>query len=151
MGNKYTLRVPLHVSFTKLDHEIMKIPVAIAACFVLRRVHGFSSIFSLHSTLQVRAMPLAASVVDNNLEPLVIVPAIDIFPMTSTVKYDYKKSKSGTAVADFVKERGLDAIDTDPFELVAHELKPFSSNIKVPIRGFIALLLILDISWWRLL
>jgi len=108
----------------------MKLLLALAASFILRRGHGFSSIFSIHSALKVRAMPLAASIVDNNLEPLVIVPAID------------KKSRSGSAVADFVKERGLDAIDTDPFELVAHELKPFSSNIKVRIRVAIARLLL---------
>jgi hypothetical protein len=120
----------------------MKLLLALAASFILRRGHGFSSIFSIHSALKVRAMPLAASIVDNNLEPLVIVPAIDIFPMTSAVKYDHKKSRSGSAVADFVKERGLDAIDTDPFELVAHELKPFSSNIKVRIRVAIARLLL---------
>jgi hypothetical protein len=108
----------------------MKLATTFIACSLLPRVHGFQSVFKSSLALSLRATPVVATFLDNDLEPLVIVPAIDIFPMTSSVKYDPKKMKAG-AVMRFVKEKGLETVAADPFELVAHELKPFSSNIKV--------------------
>ena len=64
-----------------------------------------------------------------DVQPLNLVPAIDIYAKVPPTKFDAASLQPGSAVEKWAVERSSSG--SDPFKLVARELAPFSDNIKV--------------------
>ena len=67
-----------------------------------------------------------------DVQPLNLVPAIDIYAKVPPTKFDAASLQPGSAVEKWAVERSLSG--ADPFKLVARELAPFSDNIKVVLK-----------------
>lgn len=63
-----------------------------------------------------------------DVQPLNLVPAIDIYAKVPPTKFDAGSLQPGSAVEKWAVERSSSG--SDPFKLVAQELAPFSDNIK---------------------
>ena len=67
-----------------------------------------------------------------DVQPLNLVPAIDIYAKVPPTKFDAGSLQPGSAVEKWAVERSSSG--SDPFKLVAQELAPFSDNIKVVLK-----------------